>query len=52
MRERRSACRMLVERPEGKGLFRRPRHMWEENIKLILKKWNGQVKIELIRLRT
>jgi hypothetical protein len=34
MGERRGACRMLVDRPEGKGLFRRPRHMWEENIKM------------------
>jgi hypothetical protein len=32
----RGACRMLVDRPEGKGLFRRPRHRWEENIKMIL----------------
>ena len=27
---------MLVDRPEGKGLFRRPRHRWEENIKMSL----------------
>ena len=32
----RGACRILVDSPEGKGLFRRPRHIWEENIKMDL----------------
>jgi len=34
--ERRGACRMLVDRPEGKGLLRRPEHRWEEKIKMDL----------------
>jgi len=34
MRDRRVACSMLVDRPVGKRLFRRPRHEWEENIKM------------------
>ena len=40
---RRGACRMLVDRPEGNGLFRRPRHRLEENIKMILQEvgWAG-----------
>ena len=25
---------MFVDRPEGKRVFRRPRHRWEENIKM------------------
>jgi hypothetical protein len=31
--ERRSVYRVLVEKPEGKGLFGRPRCKWEDNIK-------------------
>jgi len=40
---RRGACRMLVDRPEGKVLFRRPRHRWEENVKMDLQEvgWAG-----------
>jgi len=34
MGDRRGACRLLVDRPEGKGLFRRPRHRWEDNFKM------------------
>jgi hypothetical protein len=43
MGDRRGACRMLVDRPEGKGLFRTPRHRWEENIKIDLQEvgWAG-----------
>jgi len=35
--------RLLVERPEGKGLLRRPRYSWEENIKMNLQElgWAG-----------
>jgi hypothetical protein len=29
-------CRVLVGKPEGKGLFSRPRHKWESNIKMDL----------------
>jgi hypothetical protein len=34
MGDRRGACRVLVDRPEGKGLLVRPGHMWKENIKM------------------
>jgi hypothetical protein len=34
---------MLVDSPEGKGLFRRPRYRWEENIKMDVQEvgWAG-----------
>jgi hypothetical protein len=51
MGDRRGACRMLVDRPEGKRLLRRPGHRWEENIKMELKTWDGQAWFGLIRLR-
>jgi hypothetical protein len=43
MRDRRGACGMLVDRPEGKGLFRRPGRRWEENIKIDIQEvgWAG-----------
>jgi hypothetical protein len=36
MGERRGVCRVLVGKPEGKRPLGRPRHRWEENIKLDL----------------
>ena len=36
MGDRSGACRLLVEGPEGKGLFRGPRYRWEKNIKMYL----------------
>jgi len=36
MGERRGVCRVLVEKYEGKRLLGRPRHRWEENIKMDL----------------
>jgi len=36
MGERRSAYRVLVGKPEGKRPLRRPRHRWEDNIKMDL----------------
>ena len=36
MGDRRDACKMFVGRPEGKELFRRPRHRLEGNIKIYL----------------
>ena len=34
---------MLVDRPVGKRIFRRPRHRWEENIKMDIQEleWAG-----------
>jgi len=37
MGERRGMYRVLVGKPEGKRPLWRPRHRWEENIKLNLK---------------
>jgi hypothetical protein len=34
MREKGNACRILMGMPEGKGSLRRPRHRWEDNIKI------------------
>ena len=36
MGERRGACRVLVGKPEGKKPLGRPRHRWEDNIKMDL----------------
>jgi len=34
--ERRVACRVLVGKPEGKGLLGRHKLIWEDNIKMDL----------------
>jgi hypothetical protein len=34
MVERRGVCRVLVGKPEGKRQLGRPRHKWEDNIKM------------------
>jgi hypothetical protein len=36
-REKRNAYRVLVGKPEGKGPLGRPRHRWEDNIKMDLR---------------
>ena len=43
MGDRRVACSLLVDRPEGKGLIRRSGHRWEENNKMDIQKlgWAG-----------
>ena len=46
MGERRGVYRVLVEKSEGKRLLGRPRHRWEDNIKMDLQKvvaeaWTG-----------
>jgi hypothetical protein len=35
--EKRTAYRILVGKPEGKRPLRRPRHRWENNIKMDLR---------------
>jgi len=40
MGERRGVYRVLVVKPEGKSPLRRPKRRREENIKMILKKWD------------
>jgi hypothetical protein len=37
MGEIRNVYKILVEKPEGKRPLRRPRHIWENNIKMNLK---------------
>jgi hypothetical protein len=37
MGEERKAYRVLVEKPEGKRPLRRPRHRWENGIRIDLK---------------
>jgi hypothetical protein len=41
MGDTRNALKILVEKPEGKILLGRPRHRWEDNIKMDIKeiKW-------------
>jgi hypothetical protein len=36
MGERRGACRVLVGNPERKRPLGRPRHRWEDNVKMDL----------------
>jgi hypothetical protein len=36
MGEKRSAYRILVGKPEGKRSLERPRHKWDDNIKMDL----------------
>jgi hypothetical protein len=40
MGDKRGAYRVLMGRPEGKRLPGRPRHRWEDNMKLDLKEWD------------
>jgi hypothetical protein len=48
MGERGGAYGILVGRPEGRGSFVRPRHRWEDNIKVDLKEFEwGMDWIEL-----
>ena len=49
MREKRGAYRVLVEKPEGKRPFRRPRRRWEDNIKMDLQEvvWTGSICLRI-----
>jgi hypothetical protein len=49
MEERRDAYRVLVGRTEGKRLLGRPRHRWEDNIKMGLQErgWGSMDWIDL-----
>jgi hypothetical protein len=50
---KRNAYRVLVGKPEGKGPLGRPRHMWEDNIKMDLREmgWGGMNWIHLAQDR-
>jgi hypothetical protein len=41
--EGRGVFRVLVGKPEGKRPLGRPRHRWENNIKIIFRKWDVDV---------
>jgi hypothetical protein len=43
--------RVLVGKPEGKSPLGRPRHRWEDNIRMDLQKWVVGVWTGLNRLR-
>jgi hypothetical protein len=49
MGERRGAYRALVGKPEGRRQLGRPRHRWEDNIKMYLREvgWGGMDWIDL-----
>jgi hypothetical protein len=49
MREKISIARDLVGNSEGKRLLGRPRHRWEDEIKMVLRKigWSGMDWIHL-----
>jgi hypothetical protein len=51
--ERGGAYRVLVGKPEGKRPLGKPRHRWEDNIKMNLKEegWRGMGWIELAQDR-
>jgi hypothetical protein len=48
---KRSACRLLVGRPKGRRSLGRPRHRWEDDIKINLLEGDGKAWIGLIWLR-
>ena len=43
MGEGRGVHRVLFGKPEGKRPLGRPRRRWEDNIKMIFRKWEGVV---------
>jgi hypothetical protein len=49
--KRRSAHRVLVEKPEGKRPFGRWGHRWEDNIKIDLQEVGRKMWIDLVRDR-
>jgi hypothetical protein len=52
MGKRRGIYRFLVGKPEGKRPFGRPRHRWEDNIKMDFQDVGWGAWTELIWLRT
>jgi hypothetical protein len=48
---KRSACRLLVERPKGRRPLGKPRRRWEDNIKIDLLEGDGEAWIGFIWLK-
>jgi hypothetical protein len=56
MGEKRNACRILVGKPEGKKSLGRPRRMWVDNFKMVLRElrdieWDGVDWIDMAQER-
>jgi len=53
MGERTGAYRILVLKPEGKRQLGKPRHRWENNIRMDLEeiRWKGVDWIDLVQYR-
>jgi hypothetical protein len=51
MGEKRNVYRILVGKPEGKRSLGRPKHRWEDNIKMDLREigWGGIDWIDLLQ---
>jgi len=49
--KRMGVYRVLVGKPEGKRSLRRPRRRWEDNIKMIFRKWDVGLRTGLSWLR-
>jgi hypothetical protein len=50
MREKRTACRILIGKPEGKRPQGSPRHRWVDNIKIDLRDgmvWTGSIWLRI-----
>jgi hypothetical protein len=52
--EKRNAYKILVGKPEGKILLKRPTRRWVNNIKMDLReiRWDGMDWIDLAQIRT
>jgi len=44
MGERRGAYKVLLWKPKGKKQLGRHRRRWQDNIKMVFKKWDGGMK--------
>jgi hypothetical protein len=48
MGEMRNVYKILVGNPEGKRPLRRPRHGWEDNIKMNLKELRSSIEVPML----